>query len=171
MLASSMALIAFVVSANSAGLNWQPDYSKAIKVAAAQHRPVAVFIGQGKPESIAESITDANRKLLNESYICVYIDATTPTGKKLADSFEMNQGLVISNSTAEKQALRLLGAVTADDLNASLVRFSDPNMVVNTTATTPHVIVAPAAPVFVPAPAFFAPAPGGCANGRCPNAR
>src|SRR6185369_2281216 len=108
-------------------------------------------------DAIREGVTRENGKLLAQSYVSVYIDATTEEGKKLASYYRMTQGLVISDRTGELQALRLTGAVCAEDLATSLERFSKPDLVVTTTATTPAPVVIPARP--------------SCPNGNCPFAR
>jgi hypothetical protein len=161
MLSTSFALIAFVASANStAQLNWESDYAKAYNIAVQKQRPLAVFIGEGKngpAQLVKDGVSDNAAKLLTESYVVVYIDTATESGKKLAQSYDMAQGLIIGDRSGAKQAARLAGTLTGDDLNTALVRFADPSLVVTTTATTP-------APVYV---APISP----CASGRCPNAR
>lgn len=160
MLSTSFALIAFVASANSsAQFSWESDYAKAFNTAVSKQRPLAVFIGEGKngpAQLVKDGVNDSATKLLTESYVVVYVDTATDAGKKLAQSYEMTSGLIISDRAGAKQAVRLTGTITGDDLQTALVRYADPNVVVTTTATTP-------APVFLPQ--------SPCASGRCPNAR
>lgn len=162
MLATTFSLIALVASANNVTpLNWQTDYAKAYTKAVEAHRPMALFFGEGKTgpaQVVKDGLTDSATKLLSDSYVVIYVDTATESGKKLAASYHVNQGLIISDRTGEKQALRLEGTITADDLATSLVKYSDPNVVVTTTATSAH-------------PVYVMPATGGCASGRCPNAR
>ena len=164
MLATSLALIAYIASANvPSALSYQTDYAKAYAKAVDLHRPMAVFIGDGKDglaKVVKDGVSEASSKVLAQSFVCVYIDSSSETGKKLAASFEMSQGLVISDRSGDKQALRLTGTVPASDLAESLTKFSDPNVVVTTTATTLH-----------PVPVYVAPARSGCASGNCPFAR
>jgi len=170
MLVTAIALLAYSVSANSvASPAWQADYTKAYSKAVEQHKPLAVFIGTGPKAVVPEGLTDAAGKLMAESYVVVYIDASSNEGGKLAARFGMSQGLVISDKTGDKQALRLNGAVNAADLSESLVKFADTG-VVTTTATSPRPVVTTS---YYPqyAPMQYAPMGGGCASGRCPNAR
>ena len=152
MLATTFAIVIFTASANRiTPVNWQTDYAKAYTQAIEKHRPLAVFIGEGARAGVNET----NGKKLTQDFICVYVDANTEAGKKLAASFEMTQGLIISNRTGDKQALRLSGAVSTDDLTQSLDRFAKTETV-TTTATSPY-------PVYV--------APPVCTTGNCPFAR
>jgi hypothetical protein len=149
MLALFTAVI-FAASANVITPQWQPSYAKAYTAAATQHKPMAVFLGQGsKPE-----LTTENAKLLNGSYVAVFVDTTTAAGKSLAESFGLSTGLVISDATAGKQALSLSGTVSESDLTVALTRFAD-KAVATTTETTA-------------APAPVAPY---CPTGRCPFAK
>ncbi|CAN5356939.1 hypothetical protein BH11PLA2_BH11PLA2_19980 [soil metagenome] len=155
MLATFLTVVALASSANAVVPQWQTDYAKAYSLAATKHRPLAVFLAEGtKPE-----MTAANTKLLNDSYVVVFVDTNSDAGKKLAASFDMAKGLVISDSVADKQALRLTGTVAESDLTTALVRFADPTLVVTTTATTPAPVVV--APMMRPS----------CATGNCPFAR
>jgi hypothetical protein len=159
MMATAFSALIFLASANVVTPSWQPDYSKAYTKAVADHRPLAVFLGEGaKPD-----LNSAAAKKLNDSYVVVFVDTASTSGKKLAASFEMTHGLVISDATAGKQALRLNGSISESDLTIALDRFADPTAVVTTTATT-------AAPVVYTAPVIYAPQ-SPCASGRCPNAR
>jgi hypothetical protein len=157
-----MVLLAFATGANSIPtVAWQTDYAQAYTKALEQHRPLAVFIGEGKTDAVRDGITAANGKLLAQNYVSVFIDSSSEAGKKQADAFEMKQGLVISNRTGDKQALRLTGTVSADDLAKSLERFAKADLVVTTTQTS----ATPPAPFCPTCPN------GGCPNGNCPFAR
>jgi hypothetical protein len=155
MLTTSIAWLAFATAAANTSLNVQTDYAAAYTAAVEQHRPLAVFINDGKggPASlVTNGLSDAANKLLAENYVTVYIDASTEAGKKVAATFDLNQGLVISNRTGDKQALRLTGTVSTADLDKSLEKFAKADVIVNTTQTTAN------------------PKPY-CPTGKCPFAR
>lgn len=146
---------------------WQSDYRTAITTAAAQQKPVAVFIGRGDAgynKLVSDGkITDDSGRLLVDGYVCVYVNTDTPEGKALAGQFNMNDGLVISTPGGKAQALRHAGTVSPADLNTYLVKYSQPNAVTTTefrgTAATGVV------------PAGYYPGGtviyGGCPNGQC----
>jgi hypothetical protein len=99
--------------------NVQTDYARALKVAAAEQKPVAVLIGAG--DSFAKLMRDANlsaetKKALGDKFVCVSVDVNTPAGKELAAEFQMADGLVISTAGGAYQSVRHAGAVTATDL-------------------------------------------------------
>lgn len=163
MLATTFSLIALVASANNvAPLTWQTDYAKAYAMSVEKHRPMALFIGEGTSgpaQIVKDGLTESTTKLLKQNFVVVYINTKTASGKKLAESYHITSGLVISDRSGEIQALRLAGTIEADDFAASLVKYSDPNVVVTTTQVS-----AKPAPV-----AVYAPSP--CASGNCPYAR
>lgn len=143
--------------------SWQSDYGTALAAASAQQKPVAVFIGHGsngyaKLVSGGQLPADAG-VVLAKNYVCVYVDADTAAGKKLAGQFALTDGLVISSKGGDVQALRHAGTVTPTALTTYLTRYSE----VKTVATTETVGVT-VAPGVVPAGAVF----GSCPNGRCP---
>jgi hypothetical protein len=97
----------------------QTDYARALKVAAAEQKPVAVLIGAG--DSFAKLMRDANlsaetKKALGDKFVCVSVDVSTPAGKELAGLFQMTDGLVISTAGGAYQSVRHAGAVSAADL-------------------------------------------------------
>ncbi len=97
----------------------QTDYARALKVAAAEQKPVAVLIGAG--DSFAKLMRDATlpaetKKALGDKFVCVSVDVTTPAGKELAGLFQMTDGLVISTAGGAYQSVRHTGAVTTADL-------------------------------------------------------
>jgi hypothetical protein len=157
--------------------DWRTDYRAALTAAAAEQKPVAVFIGHGS----ARPVPPEAAALLANRYVCVSVDVDTPAGKDLAGKFGLAEGLVISSKGGEVQALKYAGPVPAAALPGYLAKYGDPARVVTTTEKV-GAQVAPAAvpasypaPVFHPAPAYPAPVfrsfGGGCASGRCPNAR
>jgi hypothetical protein len=180
--------------------NWQTDYSRAMTSAAAQGKPLAVFIGRGEAgysQVVGGEIpVDAGQMLAN-NFVSVYVDTDTAAGKDLAGQFGLSNGLVISCKAGNVQALRHTGTVAPQALSGYLTKYSEPARVVTTTervgevaAVVPATTVVPAgavfggcangrcgavtpafAPSYAPAPAFYPSFGGGCASGRCPTVR
>ena len=141
---------------------WESDYGKALAVAAAEQKPVAVFIGRGEAGYTklvgGEFPADAGQ-ILAKSYVCVYVDTDTASGKALAGQFDLPKGVVISCKGGNVQALRYGGNVAPGALTSYLTRYSEARAVVTTeTAGDGSAVHA------VPAGAVYG---GGCANGRC----
>jgi hypothetical protein len=90
---------------------------------------MAVFIGNGADRvsrMLADgTITAESAKVLSSSYICVYLDSETDSGKDLATRFELMEGLVISSKGGNLQAYRHAGTINAQDLKDSLVKYAD----------------------------------------------
>ena len=138
---------------------WQTDYRKALALATEQQKPVAVFIARGAT-GYAGLVSggglngDASR-LLRQGYVCLHVDTATADGQRLAGSFQMAEGLVISSRAGTVQALRHAGPVTQADLTQYLTRFAEPTpaaAVVQTVyaGTTPAAPAQPAAPAYSP---------------------
>jgi hypothetical protein len=137
---------------------WQSDYSKALKSAAADQKPIAVFIGKGEAgysKLVGGQIPAEAGQLLAKSYVCVYVDTDTVAGKSLAGQFDMTKGVVISCKGGNVQALRYAGPVSPTQLTTYLSKYSDAKTVATTEMAGESV---------VPAGAIY----GGCPNGRCP---
>ncbi len=144
---------------------WQTDYLTAITQAADQKKPVAVFIGEGT-NGYAKLVTDGvisskTEQLLKSAYVCLYIDTTTETGKKLAKSFNLNQGVVISDRTGDLQALRHSGKVSATELNRYVEKYSDVQ-----TVTTTESNVSAMAPAGYSTGGYY-PSMSSCPGGNC----
>ena len=137
------------------GPTWVADYGVALRQAAEQGKPVAVFIADGSKGFAqvlpAGALTPESTKLLNDKYVTVFVDTTTEAGKATAKVFELKEGLVISNRGGAKQALRHNGAVTAESINAYLPRFANVDTV---TTTESNIRVSYSSPIGTsPAPA------------------
>ena len=171
---TSILCIALVGSADMAAFlpkipAWQTDYSAAQKRGTESKKPLAVVIGHGPSgwEAVSRDgkLDPAVMETLNASYVCVYVDASTERGQKLADSFEMKNGLILSDRSGEKQAFRHEGTLTNGDLDGVLKRFSDPERVVTSTETHGQTEVryypSEAAPASSAAPSYFVPANSG----------
>src|SRR5690242_1336824 len=88
---------------------WQPDYRTALAQSAEQRKPVAVFIARGT-DGFAQLTTDGGlgadaARVLRQSYVCLYVDTATDSGKELSKAFGLTKGLVISDKTGGAQAL------------------------------------------------------------------
>jgi hypothetical protein len=124
------------VSAAPNAPTWQPDYATAVSKAAESKKPLAVFIGHGKSGQaavVAGGLDATEVKTLSESYVSVYVDTDTESGKKLAANFELSEGVVISDRTGGLQAVRHEGPVTKTELNGYLTKYGEPTVVVTTT--------------------------------------
>jgi hypothetical protein len=124
MLATLLGLGAAPASQTGETPSWQENYTTAREVGRRQKKPLAVIIGRGPRgwEKISEEgePTPSVRKLLARNYVCVYVDAGSEPGKRLADAFSMAQGLVISSRDGEVQAYRHSGRLSSGDLEATL---------------------------------------------------
>lgn len=179
-MSSTFAILAFsgfvAAASNPTNVAFQKEYSAARQLGREQAKPLAVFVSSGENgwEKICrEPIGGDVKKLLSDSYVCVYVDRGDEAGKRLAADFEFNNGpgLVISNRTGDLQAFRHQGDMTNEVLATQLRRFADSNLVVNQTET-----------LNATRTSFYPPngqgyyqsyypqygnVGGGCANGRC----
>lgn len=130
------AMAAVGLAPSTTGTTWQTDYGIAARMAAEHKKPMAVFIGHGKTghtSLVTDGLGEVETKALSTCYVCLYIDADTESGKKLATTFELNEGVVISDRTGGLQAVRHEGPVSKSELNDYLSRYSEPTRVVTTT--------------------------------------
>src|SRR5437773_2118649 len=76
---------------------WKTDYFAASEQGKEKGRPLALFFGSGK-EGWNKLCSDGTlgrttAQVLADNYVCVYLDATKPQGKRLAADFEIADGL------------------------------------------------------------------------------
>ncbi len=141
---------------------WQPDYSTAVRVAAAQHKPLAVFVGHG-PAGFAQLVTDGGpaaptAQAMSDKFVALYVDADSAAGKPLAQALKVTDGVVISDHTASLVSLRHQGPVAPTTLASYVSTYADERPVVQTVQ----------AGTLAYAPAYAPGYPtGGCANGQC----
>ncbi len=162
----------------------QQDYAQAMTRAAEDHKPMAVFIGHGA-DTFKRMLTDGAisadaAKVLTSSYVCLYVDTDTTSGKELAGKFDLNQGIVISSPGGNLQAYRYSGAVPGETLTKELAHYASAGQPVSTVAAGAEAprnyrIVSGGCPNgncqnVVPANASY-PFGSSCPNGRCPNQR
>jgi hypothetical protein len=128
---------------------WRTDYLEARTIQSG--KPLAVFLGAGAKgyEKVVRDGLDANAvKLLNEKYVCVFIDTETAKGKALATAFAVKgPGLVISDRTGESQQFHHNGDLSGADLHKALERYADPNRGFFSTETLAQ-LNPPPAPVY-----------------------
>jgi hypothetical protein len=141
---SSLGIIALATSLLAStpdGLTWHTDYGKALSACQAAKKPMAVVVGMGIGgfnKLVKEGkLSEEAMKLLEQDYICCYIDASTPEGEKLASDLALSQsvGVVLSDRTGSLQAFYHKGDLASNDLVRFLKRCAEPNRNVNTTET------------------------------------
>jgi hypothetical protein len=119
---------------------WHSDYPKALEMAAEKKMPIAMVFGSGANGAammLGASPSPECMQLLCDKYICVYVDMTTPMGKRLAQecSITADTGLVISDRVGATQAFWHQGPLAADTMLRCLNRYCDPQITVRTTET------------------------------------
>ncbi len=153
---TALALSTLLASGIPTPATWQPNYRAAVLRAANDKKPLAVFLV--KDDAAVKAIPADALDKLNREYIAVIVNTETASGKTLATSFEMTEGLVISDITGEKQAFRHVGSIPTAELPSTLERFAHVSQVVTATETQGIVIYAePVAPVYSqsPAPVYY----------------
>lgn len=143
---SLIALFLGSYAGNRTAITWQTDYGSASTRAANEKKPLAVFIDKGtSPQKVVleGKLTAETTQLLSDKFVCVFIDAASDEGKKLAQSFEMEQGLILSDNSGAKQALRHTGAVATTDLNRYLTEQAETTTPAPTTLTGTTISPAP----------------------------
>ena len=97
------------------GQVWHREYASALEQARATQKPLAVFIGS-KPTGWHDVAQEGRlsleaRRHLNQAYICLYLDASRPADRQLAESFEAGTppALVLSDHSKAYQAYRHTG--------------------------------------------------------------
>ncbi|HEY2786059.1 MAG TPA: hypothetical protein VGJ05_13915 [Fimbriiglobus sp.] len=131
-----MAMVGSLAAALTPAPAWQPDYPTACAQSSNAHKPLAVFIGHGSSGAssvVAKGLTADENKTLADKFVVLYVDAESTAGKTLAASFQISEGLVISDATGGLQALKHGGSLTQEELTGYLVKYSDPTRPVTTT--------------------------------------
>ena len=154
MLSATLAVMAFTGlfgPASAAPIKWHSDYRSAQKLAIEQHKPLVVFIAKGSSELLRKIPTDVVQAL-RSGYVAVVVDSDEAEGKKLAAAFEMTVGVIVSDRSGEKQALRIEGTLSPDDFSRTLERLANPDRVATTTEVQ-GTVVSPPPPLrtYVPA--------------------
>jgi hypothetical protein len=156
------ALIALAPAA-PASASWESSYTHAQRHAAAQKKPLVVVFGSGGNgwTNVVSSGTPAREvnKLLAEKYVCLYVDTNSAAGQKLAQDFEIADGvgMVISDRSGESQAFWHNGDMTNGNLEHYLTKYANPDVVVGRTETynTQRTSYYPQAPAYQSVPAYY----------------
>lgn len=174
MFTTTLAAIALAGGISSGAIpsapNWHTDYAQAMSRSSAEGKPMAVFIGHGADRlakmSADGTITAESARVLNASYVCVYLDAEAASGKDLASRFEMSEGLVISSRGGTLQSYRHNGIPGGKELTDSLSKYAggDEPVVTSTNGAVSYssngsVIVGASTNQGVVYPSTYAPAP------------
>jgi hypothetical protein len=132
MITTTLAVLALAGGLSSGNIpsspSWQTDYAQAMTRASAERKPMAVFIGHGADrlkQMLAEGAVSADAaKILQNSYVCMYLDTDSAPGKELAGRFQISEGLVISGPGGTTQAYRHNGTLTGAELTKQLSTFA-----------------------------------------------
>ncbi len=176
---SSILLFAFSGYVTQASIvvpppSWNRDYSIALEKGVQVKKPVAIIVGSGlsgwqgisKNGEIAKEV----HQLLDEDFVCVYVDSSTDSGKKMADALSVGSGpaLIIGDRSGTNQAFRYRGALTSNQLEATLKRYAKVGSVASVTessvpsTTTSSPAPSRSYPSYVPPSSFSS----GCIGGH-----
>src|SRR5262249_35694634 len=123
--------------------SWLADYGLARALGRATQKPLAVFVGTGQEgwEKLSQDgkLGKEVNQLLAANYVCVYLDTTQATARRLAASFEVSHsvGVIISDRGGDWQAFHHDGNLAGEALARSLRRYADPEHVVQYTESNP----------------------------------
>jgi hypothetical protein len=153
--------------------SWRSDYSLAVKEGQRNQRPLAIFVspeaGGWDKVSKEGGLDKEARQLLQGHYVCVFLDSSQEHDRQLADQLELSggRGVVLSDSTGQKQAFWHTGTLSNEQLNHYLRKYSDPQQVVTQTETV-AVARAQAPPTYYTPSSRYQPAfpsfGGGCST-------
>jgi hypothetical protein len=123
-------------------VSWQEEYSTALDRAVREKKPVAIIVGTGfngwQDISKSGDVNPESRRLFDSHFVCVYLDSSTESGKKMASALAVGSGpaLVIGDRTGTNMAFRYKGALTQEQLASTLKRFSKVGDVATFTEST-----------------------------------
>jgi hypothetical protein len=152
--------------------SWRSNYTLALKEGQSSKRPLAIFVGSGSEgwDQVSKdgAIDKETKELLHDRYVCLYLDSSKDEARSLISKLSLadRPGLVIGDAKGESQAFWHSGTIGNADLNRTLRKYSDPDLVVVRTerlGTSQPVSVSsrPAAavqPTYTPQP-YYAPQP------------
>lgn len=110
------------------GPMWMKDYATALKCSREQHKPLAIFIGCGEDgwQKVVRGgkVGKEIEHMLSKEFVCVYLDAETPAGKKMAAALKVSDdmGLVLGDRNGEYIEHRHVGSMSEDKLSNCLSR-------------------------------------------------
>ena len=129
--------------------SWQSDYSSAWEKCVRDKKPLAIVVGAGMGgwQSVSKDgeLDKEAKQLLEKHYVCVYIDTTTESGKKMAVALDVpsGPGLIIGDRSGTNQAFHHKGTLTGEQLTTTLTRFSNGSEVAKSTESAPGSASAP----------------------------
>src|SRR5688500_14862706 len=106
--------------------SWQSDYQASRKACLKQQKPLAVFVGEGQGgrEKLTQEgpLNETTRKVLKDSYVCVYLDSSDARHRDLLEALAITKGtgLVVSDRTGDYQAFHHDGAIAQAELTKQL---------------------------------------------------
>ena len=165
---TSSLVLAFSGISPSAKLDtpvWLNDYQAGTRQAAAQKKPLAVFLAPGvngwRKVGQDNRLSPETQRILASRYVCVHIDTALAEGRRLARAFDIPSGLgiVISDRRAQVQAFSHEGELTAAKMVRYLTRYGASDYVVFTTETNPP---GHPEPTYVPVQTYRLPAGRSC---------
>lgn len=145
---------------------WLTNYAEAQQLARSQNRPLAVFVAPGSDshERVVNegTLTMKTRKVLQDSYVCVHLDAFGSESRSTVQALAVKKGrgVILSDRSGDYQAFHCDGMLPEHVLLAKLKQFSESDSLVKTTdvhhqPTARTSFYPPANPR--PAPINFAP--------------
>lgn len=158
-------LVGGLVTGSALTPTWESDYPTALAQAAQSHKPMAVLINAGEAGKAMPAQAAA---ALANNFVCVYADVSTSKGREVANSFQLAEGLVISDRDGHVQALRYAGKVSGETVGRLAEQYATPVVVTKTdyageAQVAPTVVQASAsvpvmaAPMVMSAPVMSAP--------------
>ena len=165
-------LTSLVLGVSPTTPTWNGSYSQAQEEAAGK-KPLAVVFGSGQDGWTKLVRSEESKKLLNDQFVCVYVDLSSDSGKKLARSFAItgSSGVVLSDRSGAVQAYWHNGDLADANLSRSLRKFGDPQVVVTTTERESVARISYYSPNGTIINGVLTPANPSCPNGNCPFAR
>jgi len=109
-----------MVLAISPNSEWESDYVKAQQSAVAKNRPLAVFVGTGRQETVVlEGTLSAElTSILGRGFVCVYLDTSDLAQRELIKRLGVTKGhgVVLSDRAGAYQVFHHDGRISETEL-------------------------------------------------------